>query len=85
MPDIRQVTCPSSRDFAAACASLPRSFGGDHISAAINGGDAALEAARLRAAITTTVLDLECYVASAGEGVEGVMLVKPPGVAHGVS
>jgi hypothetical protein len=87
MPDIRRVTSTSSPDFEGACRSLPASFGGDHISQAINDGNTALEAARIRASITTTVLDLECYVASAEEGgkVEGVMLVKPPGIAHGVS
>ncbi|CAK9781055.1 hypothetical protein CC85DRAFT_310592 [Cutaneotrichosporon oleaginosum] len=82
---IRRVTSLSSPDFAAACASLPRSFGGDHISAAINAGDSVLEAARLRASITTAVLDLECYVAGEEGDVHGVMLVKPPGIAHGVS
>ncbi|BEI85422.1 hypothetical protein CcaverHIS002_0508230 [Cutaneotrichosporon cavernicola] len=81
--NIRRVTSPTSPDFEAACTSLPRSFGGDHISHAINGDDRDLEATRLRAAITTAVLDLECYVA--GEGVQAVMLVKPPGIAHGVS
>lgn len=85
--DIRQITSTSSADFEGACASLPASFGGDHISRAINGGDLALEAARIRASITTSVLDLEAYVASSTVGgpVQAVMLVKPPGMAHGVS
>ncbi|GMK55474.1 hypothetical protein CspeluHIS016_0205300 [Cutaneotrichosporon spelunceum] len=95
--NIRRLTSRTSPDFAAACASLPRSFGGDHISRAINGGNTELEAARLRAAITTAVLDLECYVAGGAggeddggakgerDGVQAVMLVKPPGIAHGDS
>lgn len=85
--NIRQLTSTSSPDFEPAVASLIASFGGDHISEAINAGNKELEAARIRASVTTSVLDLEAWIGTTaeGEGVEGVMLVKPPGVAHGLS
>lgn len=85
--DFRRVTSLDSPDFEGACATLPKSFGGDDVSVALNGNDNELAKARLRASITTALLDGEVYVASTSKGgpVEGAMLVKKPGVEHGAS
>jgi hypothetical protein len=82
---ISRVTDASRAAIEPVAETLALAFN-DHITHAINGGYwPELTLARMCGAATTTVLDLECYVAHlpGSTGADAVMLVKPPGIEHG--
>jgi hypothetical protein len=68
----------------AAAQVLTEAFHGSSLEAIWGGDNAELAQARNVEFVTTTVLDLECYVAeSVADGaIVGVMLVKPRGFEH---
>lgn len=81
------LTDPSPSATVDAAVALEQGFKDDHISIALNPhNNPDLLLARMGAAVTTAVLDFQCYTASLdGSKVDGVMLVQPPGFEHGVS
>lgn len=76
-------------EVAAAADTLTVSFADDDVTRALNGDDRDIGRLRMLASVTTSVTDLEAYVANP-DGTEApaagaVMLVKPPGIEHGKS
>lgn len=83
---IRKLDIHDSAGIDAASRVLDKSFEHHSMIVAMNGqpgelGELGYE--RSRAAVVTSILDLEAWVGGVGEGaVDCVMLVKPPGVVH---
>jgi len=83
---IERITCPAPEIINPVAETLTLAFD-DEIMLALDGGrNMDLKRARMRAAVTTCAIDLQCYVGHlpGSKEVDCVMLVKPPGLAHGV-
>jgi hypothetical protein len=82
---IERITAASIENVEPIAETLALAFD-DHIMRALCGTDAELRLARMRATAVTTIKDLECYVAHlpGSKRADCVMLVKPPGLEHGV-
>lgn len=81
---IRQLPPTTSAEtIERAGTVLATAFDGTPLTILFSGSDAELAQARMVELVTTTVLDLEAYVAETDAGeIIGVMLVKPKGTEH---
>lgn len=80
----------NSPEVKNAAKTLEVSFSTDDVTKALNGDDPNIGGLRMLASTTTSVIDLEAYVANP-DGVDpaevagAVMLMKQPGIEHGKS